>query len=502
MSTPTTPPEADGSTSGPVKWYHRVGPGLITACVVIGPGSILTSSNVGAQQGYSMAWVVVLSVVFMLTFMTMGARLGVAAGRSASSVITERAGRWLAVSIGVSVFFISAAFQFGNNLGVHAALSSYVQSDYLIVFFNALAIGFLVIFKDMYKVLEKLMMTFVGIMLVSFALNLIVSGPRLGEMASGFVPSPGDINLAVLGLIGTTFVTTAAFYQSYLVRQKGWTTSDLKSGMIDVRVGAILMALITLMLMFTPATQFHPTYRLQQIVTEKGDSQFEANSTIAINLPADSDDYSQLAQSLATEIDPKTKEPAWTVIPLSAVLEANEEIKKANGIPATIGKRGFSSPLEIGRALEPLFKGLGPTLFFMGLFAAAYSSFLVNSMIGGFMLADGLGMGDSPDDIWPRRFTILVLLVGMAVGLYVIIALKGERPVTLIVAAQAVTVLASPLVAGSLLWLTSSRAVMGEHANGPVLKCLGGVGFLLLIAMSIRTAITLIPKIQGMLATI
>lgn len=503
MSTsPPNTPAADGASTGPKKWYHRIGPGLITACVVIGPGSILTSSNVGAQQGYSMAWVVVLSVVFMFTYMTMGARLGVAAGRSASSVITERAGRWLAVAIGVSVFFISAAFQFGNNLGVHAALSSYFPSDYLIVIFNALAIGFLVIFKDMYKVLEKLMMTFVGIMLVSFALNLIVSGPRLGEMAAGFVPSPGETNLAVLGLIGTTFVTTAAFYQSYLVRQKGWTTSDLKSGMIDVRVGAVLMALITLMLMFTPATQFHPTYRLQQVVTTQGDSQFEAHGTIAINLPAGSDEYSKLAESLKTEIDPKTKTPVWAVIPLSQLEETNAAITKANGIPATIAKRGFSSPLEIGRALEPLFKGLGPTLFFMGLFAAAYSSFLVNSMIGGFMLADGLGMGDSPNDTWPRRFTILVLLVGMAVGLYVIIALKGERPVTLIVAAQAVTVLASPLVAGSLLWLTSSRAVMGEHANGPILKFFGGVGFLLLIAMSIRTAVALIPKIQGMLATI
>ena len=105
--------------------------------------------------------------------------------------------------------------------------------------------------------------------------------------------------------------------------------------------------------------------------------------------------------------------------------------------------------LEVGRALEPLFKGLGPTLFFLGLFAAAYSSFLVNSMIGGFMLADGLGLGDSPTDVWPRRFTLLVLLVGMAVGLYVINVMGGQRPVTLIVAAQAVTVLASPLVAGS-----------------------------------------------------
>ena len=67
MSTsPPNTPAADGPSTGPKKWYHRIGPGLITACVVIGPGSILTSSNVGAQQGYSMAWVVVLSVVFML----------------------------------------------------------------------------------------------------------------------------------------------------------------------------------------------------------------------------------------------------------------------------------------------------------------------------------------------------------------------------------------------------------------------------------------------------
>ena len=55
------------------KWYQAIGPAVITACVVIGPGSILTSSNVGATQGYGMAWVVVLSVIFMLTFMTMGA---------------------------------------------------------------------------------------------------------------------------------------------------------------------------------------------------------------------------------------------------------------------------------------------------------------------------------------------------------------------------------------------------------------------------------------------
>ena len=68
----------------PRAWYQRVGPGLITACVVIGPGSILTSSTVGANNGYSMLWVIVVSVLFLMIYMTLGARLGVITGRSPS----------------------------------------------------------------------------------------------------------------------------------------------------------------------------------------------------------------------------------------------------------------------------------------------------------------------------------------------------------------------------------------------------------------------------------
>ena len=104
------------------RWYQRLGPGLITACVVIGPGSILTSSNVGGKFGYGLSWVVVVAVVFMLVYMSMGARLGVSVSQSAGSLIAERIGRWFAVLIGVSVFFISAAFQFGNNLAFATGL--------------------------------------------------------------------------------------------------------------------------------------------------------------------------------------------------------------------------------------------------------------------------------------------------------------------------------------------------------------------------------------------
>ncbi len=398
------------------RWYFRIGPGLITACVVIGPGSILTSSNVGAGSGYSMFWVVLVSMVFMLVYMSLGAKLGVATRQSSGTLIVQHAGRPLAVLIGLSVFFISAAFQFGNNLGVHSACAAYVRFDYVVVLFNALSIAFLFSFKNLYKALERLMMLFVGLMLGSFALNLGFAlwqaPPSPSEVAAGFLPSSGALtDLSVLGLVGTTFVISAAYFQSYLVQQKGWDVEQLGDGLLDARIGSLIMALITLMIMGTAATVL----------------------------------------------------------------------------------RGHSlrDVADVAQQLKPLFGEKGQALFCLGLFSAAYSSFLVNSMIGGFILADGLGWGSKPTDLWPRIFTVVVLLSGMSVALYII--LTGWKPLPAIIAAQAVTVIAAPLVAGSLWWLTSRRDIMGALRNGPATNVLAGLGFLLLLAIAAYTAFVVIP---------
>jgi Mn2+/Fe2+ NRAMP family transporter len=192
----------------------------------------------------------------------------------------------------------------------------------------------------------------------------------------------------------------------------------MKNGLIDARVGACLMAIITLMIMSTAAALFHGSLTADQIRT------------------------------------------------MNAVDVANQ--------------------------LEPAFGEMGRVLFCIGLFSAAYSSFLVNSMIGGFILADGLGLGDTPNDRWPRLFTAAVLLVGMVVGMYVI--QTGQNPVRAIVAAQAVTVLAAPLIGGTLWWLTSRRDVMGEYRNSPLMNLAAAIGFALLLGMAYRLAAVEIPK--------
>ena len=409
-------------------WYKRIGPGLITACVVIGPGSITSSSEVGATNAYSKIWLVAASVVFMMTYMVLGAKLGTVTKVSPCEVIRQKAGAWLAILLGMCVFFISAAYQSGNNIGVAAAFEAFVTPDVseyadyivagLVVAFNAIAITFLFAFKDMYKMLERAMMMFVAVMLISFAVNLFRLKPNVGELASGFIPSFGGFDLATLALMGTTFVISAAFYQAYLVQQKGWGEQQLKSGLVDARIGSIIMALITIMLMSTAA---------------------------------------------------------------AGLYQGGKEV-------------AFKSPVEIAEALTVTFGTSGKLIFCLGLFSAAYSSFIVNSMIGGFIFSDALGLGSKPTDLWPRLFTTMALLTGMFVGIAVIIRDFDRAP--MIIAAQAVTVVGSPLVAGVLFWLTSRKDVMGTHVNKPVGKALAGFGLVLLIAMAANTAKKLVDKLQ------
>ncbi len=403
--------------NGPARWLRSIGPGLVTACVVIGPGSILTSSKVGATHGFAMVWVVIVAVLFMLVYMTLGARLGVVTGESAGDLVARTAGRPLAALIGLGVFFISAAYQFGNNLGVDSAMRSYFAWDGTIIVFNAIAIAFLFAFKNLYRALERLMSVFVGLMLLAFAVNLAFAFANRTPVEAGVAIESGPIlSLSLLGLVGTTFVISAAYYQSYLVRFRGWGEKELKNGLIDARVGSLLMALITLMIMSNAAVVFYGKI--------SGDE---------------------------------------------------------------LGSVG-----DVAAQLESAFGPKGRALFCLGLFSAAYSSFLVNSMIGGFILADGLGLGNKPTDLWPRLMTVVVLLTGMGVALYVI--KSGHKPVAAIVAAQALTVLAAPLMAGALWWLTSKRELMGDHVNGPGTHLVAGLGFVLLLAMAYRIATVNIPE--------
>ena len=130
----------------------------------------------------------------------------------------------------------------------------------------------------------------------------------------------------------------------------------------------------------------------------------------------------------------------------------------------------------------------------MGLLAVAMNPFVINAMIGGSILADGLGKPAKLSDIWSRRFTVGVLLVGMLVAM--IVLNTPMEKVDAIVFGQAVTVIGNPLMAAAILYLANQKSIMATRRNKLVHNILGGAGFLVVLGMAIRVLLALMSKLR------
>jgi Mn2+/Fe2+ NRAMP family transporter len=104
--------------------WRNLGPGLITAAVVIGPGTITITSKIGATAGMSLVWALVATASFMMVFTAMSARMGILNQESILSLVARHYGRWLAILIGCLAFAVCAGFQSSNYIACSTALES------------------------------------------------------------------------------------------------------------------------------------------------------------------------------------------------------------------------------------------------------------------------------------------------------------------------------------------------------------------------------------------
>jgi Mn2+/Fe2+ NRAMP family transporter len=71
-------------------------------------------------------------------------------------------------------------------------------------------------------------------------------------------------------------------------------------------------------------------------------------------------------------------------------------------------------------SLEKVFGPYAKIIFSVGFWAAAFSSFVANSLSGGVLVNDGLGLGGKLDSTPTKLFATCVLLIGMTTGLFII----------------------------------------------------------------------------------
>lgn len=401
---------------------------MVVAAVVLGPGSILTSSKVGAGFGGIGVPVVIAAAIMMIGMVALAARIGVSYQGSTCDELTERLGRPVAMVVGLILFLVVALFQSSNNLAMVAGLAPLVEMVnggksvgtsaqlLMLLVFNGVLIGVLYLMRELYKSVEKLMKFLIGVMVVAFLFNFLVAylTPRTFEFVAP--TNQGDL-FALLGLIGTTFSVGGAFYQSYLVKEKGWGLSDAKRGLTDTVVSISVLGGVTVMILLTSMRVF----------------------------------FGNPDQPALMSVD------------------------------------------QVARQLEPLFGSWASVIFSLGIIAAAFSSFLVNAMIGGTVMSDSLGKGSRLSDGWPIHLTCVALLTGMGVAMLSLT--QSGSHVTLITIAQALTVVGNPALAATLLYLGTRPELTGSRRIPRWILTLGWIGFFVSCFVAVRTAMAVWAKI-------
>lgn len=380
----------------------RIGPGFITASVVLGPGSILAASRAGAEAHYGLIWLLVCACIFMATYTGMGARLGCSLPTMPLSYVAKHWSRLLALLAGISGFLVTAGFQFGNNIGVAVALSELTGFPLWVwpVIFTAFSLFCLLRAQHVYQFIERLIIGLVVVMIVAFVANLFWTGLHPAPLVKGLIPRGlTDTELVIGGaILGTTFSAVAAFYQGYLVQAKGWNRDSVFTAIRDARIGITFLCFMALVIMISSA----------------------------------------------------------------------ESLYGAAGEFTDVG--------ELANQLQGVLGTWATTVFCCGLAAASFSSFIANALIGGALLADGVGL-DADLSGWPvKLLTSAVMLVGCLVAVGTI--LTGSGSTTSLLIAQASTLVAAPLCAVLVFYMSSREDIMGDMRNGWVSIVIGIFGLM------------------------
>lgn len=240
--------------------FDLIGPGFITAALVLGPGSLAVASKIGAIYEFKLLWIVPLCVVFMAAFTIISTRIGLSSDRTLIQLIRDKYGNLVCMIIGVGLFVVAASFQAGNSIGAGMVFSEWFGSPTApwVITFSVVAIV-LLFFKSFFRILEKIMIAMVVLMLASFVITLIISRPDLSALVSQFDFSlPSGSEFLALALVASSFSIAGAFYQSYLVQEKGWKKENSKSHERESLSGILILGIITSTVLLVAASVLYP----------------------------------------------------------------------------------------------------------------------------------------------------------------------------------------------------------------------------------------------------
>jgi len=246
----------------------NIGPGTLIAAAFIGPGTVTVCTLAGVDFGFTLLWAMVLSIIATIVLQEMAVRLGIVHGKGLAETVKHEIKspvlRWIAILLILAAILVgNAAYEAGNiSGGVLGLQTIFTETTFSLggLTINLLSvligvIAFTLLFIGNYKIIERVLVSLVILMSLSFIITAIMTKPDILTVAKGlFIPTvPKEGWLTIIGLVGTTVVPYNLFLHASLVKEKWKGVKELKMARNDLYISIILGGMVSIMIIICGA---------------------------------------------------------------------------------------------------------------------------------------------------------------------------------------------------------------------------------------------------------
>lgn len=202
------------------------GPGALVAVGYMDPGNWITSIGGGAEYGYLLLSVILISSLIAMLLQYMAAKLGIVTHMDLAQATRKHTSKKLGFFLWIITELAIMATDIAEVIGGAIALNLLFGLPLVVGVFLTIFDVFLLLFlmRLGFRKIEAIVMTLILVILLVFVYEVIIAQPDLPALVQGFIPqkqvlNPGQLTMA-LGIVGATVMPHNLYLHSSISQSR------------------------------------------------------------------------------------------------------------------------------------------------------------------------------------------------------------------------------------------------------------------------------------------
>jgi len=215
----------EGTSRAP--WHRRLlpflGPAFIASVAYVDPGNFATNIQGGAQFGYLLLWVIVVSNLMAMLTQALSAKLGIATGKNLAEHCRDQFPRWIVWSMWVGMELVAMATDLAEFLGAALGFNLLFGMPLFVagLLTGLVTFAILALERHGFRPLEAVITAMVGVIAGCYLIETILGRPDWGKIVyHAVVPHFRGTESLILatGILGATVMPHVVFLHSALTQ--------------------------------------------------------------------------------------------------------------------------------------------------------------------------------------------------------------------------------------------------------------------------------------------